>query len=194
MPSGHHPPSDYSDSVTSRKTLERRLRALERRCERKRKHRRNWPDISPSTRRSRARTRTSRSRSRSSRNSHSAARSRVTHREHARRLRYLVHRRSRSRSAHATAASTNFVTLELVCRISRSRPRDFRRYCLVQICRMSHLGEAKHSLDSVLICRMSKQKSIQYRYPFLRTSLLFCFSALGLGLGKKSYSTSRAEQ
>ncbi|KAJ3659254.1 hypothetical protein Zmor_010954 [Zophobas morio] len=87
-----------------------------------------------------------------------------------------------------------YVTLELVCRISRSRPRDFRLYCLVQICRMSHLGEAKHSLDSVLICRMSKQKSIQYRYPFLRTSLLFCFSALGLGLGKKSYSTSRAEQ
>ncbi|KAJ3651538.1 hypothetical protein Zmor_017572 [Zophobas morio] len=89
---------------------------------------------------------------------------------------------------------TQLVTLELVCRISRSRPRDFRLYCLVQICRMSHLGEAKHSLDSVLICRMSKQKSIQYRYPFLRTSLLFCFSALGLGLGKKSYSTSRAEQ
>ncbi|KAJ3654937.1 hypothetical protein Zmor_014088 [Zophobas morio] len=83
---------------------------------------------------------------------------------------------------------------ELVCRISRSRPRDFRLYCLVQICRMSHLGEAKHSLDSVLICRMSKQKSIEYRYPFLRTSLLLCFSALGLGLGKKSYSTSRAEQ
>ncbi|KAJ3663271.1 hypothetical protein Zmor_007574 [Zophobas morio] len=88
----------------------------------------------------------------------------------------------------------HLVTLELVCRISKSRPRDFRLYCLVQICRMSHLGEAKHSLDSVLICRMSKQKSIQYRYPFLRTSLLFCFSALGLGLGKKSYSTSRAEQ
>ncbi|KAJ3645372.1 hypothetical protein Zmor_023038 [Zophobas morio] len=89
---------------------------------------------------------------------------------------------------------SNIVTLELVCRISRSRPRDFRLYCLLQICRMSHLGEAKHSLDSVLICRMSKQKSIQYRYPFLRTSLLFCFSALGLGLGKKSYSTSHAEQ
>ena len=108
MPSGHHPPLDSSDSVTSRKALERRLRVLERRCQRKRKDRRHRPDRSPSTRRSRARTRSSRSRSRSSRNSHSAERSRVTHRERARRLRYPVHRRSRSRSAHATAASTNF--------------------------------------------------------------------------------------